>query len=343
MLFARDHAGGGEELSAASVRRIGACTTLLGRLCDPMSGHVPVLGPNDGALLLPLNACGYRDFRPVVQAMSVLLNQRRVLPSGPWDEDLYWLGLGEDATGASSGTTDVDVRRTERLADGYWLLEAGASRMFFRCPTRLQFRPHHSDQLHLDLWSGGVNVLMDGGSFSYNDELMPYFRSPAAHNTVQFDDRDQMPVLGRFLYGKWLTASVTNSTREDGRLAVEAACRDYAGAEHERAVTWVPADGTEAPPTTDEWIIEDRMFGFRSHATLRWRLNPKYEWTLAGSVCQSEACRIEIESEGDVDLNIVDGWVSWYYSQKAAVRVLEVTTRASPSAITSRITVLSTD
>jgi len=213
------------------------------------------------------------------------------------------------------------------MADGYKLLKAQNSSAFFRCPERLRFRPNHSDQLHFELWHRGINVLPDGGSYSYNDELMPYFRGVEAHNTIQFDDRDQMPVLGRFLYGQWLTARVTESG-DGASPSVTAEYRDYLRAQHSRTIEWSDAN--------DVWIVRDQICGFQRHATLRWRLNPEWKWTLAGCVCQSEFCRIEIESDDAIDIRISEGWVSWYYSQKERLPVLEVTTRESPGTLTSK-------
>jgi len=33
---------------------------------------------------------------------------------------------------------------------------------------RFRFRPSHADVLHVDLWVDAVNVLRDGGTFSYH-------------------------------------------------------------------------------------------------------------------------------------------------------------------------------
>ena len=60
--------------------------------------------------------------------------------------------------------------------------------------------PSQADAMHVDLWVNGKNLLVDAGSYSYNTNtgLSDYFNGTASHNTVQFDDRDQMPKLGRF-------------------------------------------------------------------------------------------------------------------------------------------------
>src|SRR3546814_16507555 len=59
----------------------------------------------------------------------------------------------------------------------------------------------------------------DGGSYSYNRgaHWIDYFGGVASHNSVQFDDADQMPRLGRFLLGDWLTTSRRTPLGEDNR------------------------------------------------------------------------------------------------------------------------------
>jgi hypothetical protein len=72
-----------------------------------------------------------------------------------------------------------------------------ASSVCHDCAIRaFRFRPSQADALHLDFWLAGSNVLRDAGSYSYNTEpewLNVFPGHNASHNTVQFDDRDQMP------------------------------------------------------------------------------------------------------------------------------------------------------
>src|SRR5690606_5197222 len=95
----------------------------------------------------------------------------------------------------------------------------------------------HADALHLDLWVGESNLLRDSGSYSYASSEGAELKSAAAHNTVTFDDRDQMPLLGRFLYGAWLTASDVSPVRDvSGALTAAAAYRDNHGSSHHREI-----------------------------------------------------------------------------------------------------------
>ena len=58
----------GASLPPASLDRLAAGTLWLLARCDPESGAVPNLGPNDGAHILPLSSRPFADYRPVLQA-----------------------------------------------------------------------------------------------------------------------------------------------------------------------------------------------------------------------------------------------------------------------------------
>lgn len=57
--------------------------------------------------------------------------------------------------------------------------------------------------IELERWRW--NILRDAGTYSYNCQKpwQDYFKSLAAHNTIRFDDHEQMPKISRFLNGKW--------------------------------------------------------------------------------------------------------------------------------------------
>ena len=80
---------------------------------------------------------------------------------------------------------------------------------------QFRFRPSQSDALHVDLWVNGKNLLKDGGTFSYNSTMTDWFMSTAAHNTIEFDKRNQMPHISRFLFGDWLKSSQIKSVKKD--------------------------------------------------------------------------------------------------------------------------------
>ncbi|MBW2333035.1 MAG: heparinase II/III-family protein, partial [Deltaproteobacteria bacterium] len=184
----------------------------------------------------------------------------------------------------------------------------------------------HADALHFDLWHKGRNVLRDGGSYSYNcsEPWRSYFPGTQSHNTIEFDGRDQMPRIGRFLFGAW-TKGETNEplSQCDGSLSWSGAYTDYAGCRHQRTIR---VQG-------DCWHVTDVISGFKKKAVLRWRLEPG-QWTLEDNVCRGKDVSIEIDSDvAALELSLTDGWESRYYMEKSRLPVLEVLIKDNPAEI----------
>lgn len=182
---------------------------------------------------------------------------------------------------------------------------------------RFRFRPSQADALHLDLWRDGENLLRDAGTYSYNTESkwMGYFGGTAGHNTVQFDGRDQMPRLSRFLWGDWLRTTATEDLVEDATgVHFSAAYRDTKGAFHRRRVHLAAA----------HLRVEDEVDGFRQRAVLRWRLATG-PWALDGNRLTNGAQTLTVQGSMPIlRCEITEGWESRHYLEKTPVPVLEV-------------------
>ena len=180
-----------------------------------------------------------------------------------------------------------------------------------------RFRPSHADALHLDLWHDGRNILRDAGTYSYHADpcWQAYFPGTQAHNTVEFDGRDQMPRIRRFLFGAWLKMErIDELVSENGWLAWSGSYIDYRGCRHKRTVS---SNGTR-------WQIVDDISGFRICAVLRWRLLPG-EWIVTGKTCAGDAAEFHISSSVPITrCELVEGWESLYYMEKTPLPVLEV-------------------
>lgn len=281
-------------------------------MTDAGSGNAPNLGANDGARLYDLSSAAYRDFRPSVQLASVLFRGGRAYAAGPWDEPLLWLDRGELSTDPAPPVTESvihgDGGDLVLLSDHSW----GVVRF-----ARFRFRPSHADCLHFDLWHRGQNILRDGGTFSYNTEprWLEYFSGTESHNTVQFDGRNQMPRIGRFLFGKWLRMDECSGIRQEGSsLSWSGAYTDGQGAGHRRTVS----------VSGNTWRVIDEIGGFRDKAVLRWRLIPA-KWTIFGNTCESALARLRISTTAPLQrLELTVGWESLYYQQKTELPVLEI-------------------
>lgn len=227
---------------------------------DPVSGHAPHYGSDDGSLILPLALGSYRDFRPLLQLGAAVLN-RSALNPGPWDEAALWFGVkpavAEKAAPVSPPSAETGYFRLGN-ADSWALVRAG----------RYNRRPFQADQLHVDLWWQGINLARDAGTYLYNGPP-PWnngLAGTAVHNTVMIDRRDQMRRAGRFLWVDWAQASGRAYSASGqacaGRFAGEHDGYKRLGVKHRRTVQWLAGAG---------WVIVDDIEGSGLHdARLHW-------------------------------------------------------------------------
>ena len=316
----------GEEFSAELIRRVRHAATFLAGLLDPETGRVPNWGSNDGAQVLPLSNCGFLDYRPVVQAAFRVTTGSPCLPRGPWDELSWWLGAAVSPPAAMAELTPEF--RQDFPDSGLTVLQEGGNRAVLRTVRRFRHRPAQCDLLHLDLWLGQENVLRDAGSYSYNapDRSGSHFKSVAAHNTIQFDGHEQMPVLGRFLYGQWPRGEVSMPAGDPKK--VTASYTDWRGCGHERTV--VLGFG--------HCQVTDRMSGFRREAVLRWHLCPRTAWELNGTACASRLATIRVTAPAGLKgIRVVEGWESLYDNVKTPLPVLEILLAPTCRIVTSEV------
>lgn len=213
--------------------------------CQDKSGDMPNYGSNDGALIFPVTSCKYRDFRPVINAVYTILTGKSLYEEGIYDEELLWFSQSEKRI-----CRKENVRRETR---GF----KHAGLYTFRCEdldawlmlilNDYHSRPAHMDQLHMDLWIDGINVLCDSGTYSYASELGRKLIFNESHNTVVFGDKTQMNLYGSFMVYNW-------TKRTKVRRTENIFCGEYNsrnGYQHERTVK----------KTDVGFLIEDEIRG----------------------------------------------------------------------------------
>jgi len=313
-----------EKFSDAFYGRAKAAIEWLYTFLIPENGRVSNIGANDGAHLMALALTPYEDYRPSVQlAALIFFDSRAIMQPGPWDEPALLLGL------ASPEHTEpiLTASRFRNFSKGGYVVIRNDERthLTLRYP-RYRFRPSHADALHVDLWRNGKNLLRDGGSYSYSDlDAVEYFSGIKAHNSIELDDRDQMPKLSRFLYGRWLQATEAKVDPIEGGFSVTAGYNDWLGGYHQRILVL----------KNDELLVTDEVKGFKQRAVLRWRLPPG-AWKLEGNRLTGEVLIAEFcASMPIVRLEICEGYESLHYLRKSKIPVIELEI-ANPGRITSR-------
>jgi len=297
---------------------------------DPESGQLPNYGTNDGTLPCILSTCDYTDFRPTLQAISVLVRGERQYQPGPWDEEAAWL-LGAPLPEAPVHQSVLASRSFEQTGQHVLRGKTGGSFGVFRCGT-LRDRFSQIDMLHLDVWWRGHNVLVDSGSYLYNGPVQwhNHFLRTESHNTVQVDGRDQMLHHRRFKCIYWTKAELKRSEEH----ADWAICtgehygyqRDHGNSIHRRSVLFVK---------DNLWVVVDQIEGSGTHkARLHWLGGEfAYHYSLDGS----SLLQLETPS-GPFHIAVFDtagrlltgevvvgqtnpprGWLSRYYGEKTSV------------------------
>lgn len=338
-----------QPLSAILRDRIGKAGDFLDQLQDESTGEVPCYGQDDGALILPLNNCGYRDYRPVVQAIHQLTQGHRRFDAGPWDEDLWWMfgtyhsPLDASTTPQSDSTTDLkrvpsSIRpKADRLLvrsdfsasiGGYATLRSEHGFVVTRAAS-FRHRPAQADMLHVDLWWRGENIAIDPGTYSYH--APPPWNNPFAHtayhNTVTVDGQDQMERVSRFLWLPWLNGkSFERTVPCPGNTASwngehDGYRRLPDPVTHRRGILRLGAD---------HWLVIDALQGRRLHDyRLHWLLlDAPYQTNLEKTslelqtavgqyriamACSAVASRLQV-TRAAVDSAV--GWRSRYYHSR---------------------------
>ena len=183
----------------------------------PENGELPNYGANDGALFFKLNNRPYRDYRPQLNALGYYFNQQYLFDQEDLKEDVYWLS-SQVKKAPSKPSLSLKKEKIAAFENGgYYLIRESDSFSFIRCGS-YRDRPSQADNLHLDIWYKGNNILRDAGTYKYNTDqkLVNYFNGTKAHNTVTLGDHDQMLKGPRFIWLHWSKAiSATLQERDE--------------------------------------------------------------------------------------------------------------------------------
>ncbi len=304
-----------EDFSKDLKERLISATLWIHNFVDISSGYVPNIGANDGARLLQLTDSSYKDFRPSVQLAAVLfLNKAAFADTGYHKLHLEWLRIKKPLESISQS------KNIQFDNGGYAILEMNKTKVFMRYP-RFRFRPSHADALHIDVWRNGECIFCDDGTYSYNSqsESDTIFSSTENHNTIMFDDRNQMMKISRFLFGPWLKTNILeNINFNDKYVKFKSGYTDSFNTSHAREILL----------KQKSLKIIDKVSGFQNHASLYWRLDSG-GWNLLENskeiILENNEHRLSIESNVEISSSkIIKGWKSEFYMQKSLIDVLEI-------------------
>lgn len=161
------------------------------------SGRVPIIGDWDNGRAIVLSDEPVNDFRASLSTGAVLFRRSDFkAASGELSEETFWLLGPESIEIYDNLSVEVPPLKTRSFpTGGYFIARSGWGDR----DDYILFKngPHanhgHADQLHIEVSSAGVDLLVDTGAYTYNGCVAwrNYFRSTEAHNTVVVDGDSQ--------------------------------------------------------------------------------------------------------------------------------------------------------
>jgi hypothetical protein len=264
------------------------------------NGYLPNYGANDGALFFKLNDADYRDYRPSLDALAKVLKMDLSILQE--NEDVHWYGVNNKSCDRWAPLLGIHSFKV----GGYYVLREADSLTFVRCGNHKD-RPSQADNLHLDVWYKGQNVLLDAGSYQYNtdEETLRYFMGTLSHNTIMLDDYDQMKKGPRFIWYNWTQCKNATFVKSQDRYIFEG--RIYAfqhvakGIIHQREIIKLK----DIP----KWIIKDSILNKPPNIFIKqlWHL-PLQHFLINWKSANEENEEIEKEAR--------EGFISELYGKK---------------------------
>jgi hypothetical protein len=290
-----------ERLSEVVYERAHKSVLFLRTCMVDANGWLPNYGANDGALFFNLSGAHYRDYRPQLHALSVALGRNAGF--GALCEDVGWYGLMDKKTEPLA----IADGCYEFAAGGYYVIREPETLTFIKCGG-YKDRPSHADNLHLDIWYKGENLLPDAGSYKYNTDeaTIRYFSGTASHNTVMLGDKDQMLKGGRFIWYYWADNSSARIEEVNGSFVFSGRVRVYRyvhdGLMHSRTIV-----KTKGAPV---WKVTDEMSGTMGDLAMRqiWHYNSRNRGQLSLDATNANGEALTPKTH--------EGWNSSFYGQK---------------------------
>ena len=259
----------GERFSDVVYDRAKKSVDFLTACQDEKTGWLPNYGANDGALFFPLSQLDYRNYKPQLYALSSLLEIGwKGSISEAEKEDVYWFGIQNLAQVISYPNTSIKTFDK----GGYFIVRENDTISFVRCGS-YKDRPVQADNLHLDIWVNGTNILWDAGSYKYNtsEEEINYFNGTASHNTLMLGDHNQMLKGARFIWNNWIKEAKGFLTETETEFVFKGyfvGFQDMGGVKHSRTI--IKTKGK------NQWKIIDEVDKNAGETVkVNWHLNPE--------------------------------------------------------------------
>jgi Heparinase II/III-like protein/Heparinase II/III N-terminus len=308
------------------------------------AGHMPLVGDDDGGLLLPLDHRSPDDVRALLLAGAVALQRPELAPADASPSFACWLcgpAKTDRARSAPARVPDwLDMYFAQGglavLRDGWdgcaavGVIDAGPH-------GALSCGHSHADALAMTLSLGATELFIDRGTLTYDGLERNEFRATVSHNTLEIDDTSSV-IPGKPF--KWLPGV---PTRAQGVVCSSAHFSSFLGLAIGHVAGGRPSAHCRAVlhQRGGAWVVHDR--GIRNAArggVLRWQLAPHLTATVLTerSVVIREGADgggvATIFMRGAAPLRVVTRDVSPRFGQRVSAQCLELLLDASLEALT---------
>ena len=264
---------------------------------DPVSGELPNYGSNDGALFFKLTNDDYRVYRSQLDDLRAVLNGYIYFGS----KSSLWYGI-KPKQKKQAALPEI----SEFTKGGYYIIQEGNTKTFIRCGA-YKDRPYQSDNLHIDIWIDGKNVLRDNGSYQYNTskELINYFNGSEGHNTISIDGKDQMQKGDRFIWNYWVKYAKANLTESQNKFVFKGEIKGFTHLDsnilHQRIVT--------KSKGLNEWIVKDIISGVENKTSFQY-------WHFSNEMIDELSITSLDRNNKKLEPILEEKWYSSYYGVK---------------------------
>ena len=287
-----------ETFNPVVYERVKKTLAFLDACTNPVKGELPNYGANDGALFFKFTNDDYRKYRSQLDDLRMVLEGERYFTS----ESAYWYGFENPTIKEYKYPQEMNTFSN----GGYYSMQEKNTQTFIKCGT-YKDRPSQSDNLHIDIWVNGINMLRDSGSYKYNTDtkLLGYFNGCEGHNTVSIAKADQMKKGSRFIWYYWVKKAKASLEKINNSIVFTGSIQAFRhiekGIEHHRKVI--------KKGNFNDWEVLDKVVGKKELALQQyWHLNPEYV----------NVIQITTTDENNIVLKpmIEEKWFSGYYGIK---------------------------
>jgi hypothetical protein len=267
------------------------------------NGFLPNYGANDGALFFPFSDNEYRDYRPQLNTLHLILTGEKLFDQKEIQEDVQWF-QSENLTKHNFSKLTQKKGVTSFKNGGYYICRTETSFTFIRCGSHKD-RPSQADNLHVDVWVKGKNILRDSGTYKYNteNEIVDYFTGTKGHNTVVVNNESQMLKGSRFIWFYWSQCLAAEWTEDKEFYIFNGGISAFRHlnkkGSHKRTI--------KVSKKENIWYVNDKVENLDAF--------PKSQ------IWHYEDAAVNFTTQGNIDLNI-ESFTSSYYGQKEQGRAI---------------------